>query len=87
MRIALIIRPYYKKYKEFLRKRKAFDIYARKKWLRIYKFSYRKSEIIKCEKKIRREPGSEKSGVMNKIVKNIRDVNRRGCGDFNKCVK
>jgi hypothetical protein len=25
-------------------------MYAKKKWLRMYRFSYRKSEIMKCEK-------------------------------------
>jgi hypothetical protein len=69
MRIALVVYPYYKECKEPLRKRKAFGIYARKKWLRMHKFSYRKSEIVKCEKKIRREPGSEKPGIINKIKK------------------
>jgi hypothetical protein len=87
MRIALIIYPYYKKYREPSGKRKAFGIYARKKWLRIHKSSYRKSEIIKYEKRIRREPGNEKPGIINKIIKNIRDINRRDCGGLSKCVK
>jgi hypothetical protein len=62
-------------------------MYARKKWLRMHRFSYRKSEIIKCEKEIRRKPGSEKPEIINKIVKNVRDIDRRGCGGLNKCVK
>jgi hypothetical protein len=69
------------------RERKAFDIYARKKLFRMHKFSYRKSEIIKCEKGIRRKPDSEKPGIINKIIKSIKDINRGDCGNFNKCVK
>jgi hypothetical protein len=87
MRIALVIYFYYKECKEPSGKRKAFDIYARKKWLRMHKFSYRKSEIIKCEKGIRREPGNEKSGIISKIIKNIKNVNRGGCGGLNRYVK
>jgi hypothetical protein len=87
MRIALIIYPYYKECKEPSEKRKAFDMYTRKKWLRMHKFSYRKSEIIKCEKGIRREPDNEKPGIMSKIIKNVKDVNREGYESFNKCVK
>jgi hypothetical protein len=62
-------------------------MYARKKWFRMHKSSYRKSKIIKCEKGIRRKPGNEKPGIMNKIVKNIKDINRRDCEDLNKYVK
>jgi hypothetical protein len=87
MRIALVIYLYYKKCKKLSKKRKAFDIYARKKWFRMHKFSYRKSKIVKYEKEIRREPGSEKPGIMNKIVKNVKDINRKGCGGLNKYVK
>jgi hypothetical protein len=87
MRIALIIYSYYKEYREPLRKRKAFDIYTRKKWLRMHKFSYRKSKIIKCVKGIRRELGSEKSGIINKIIKNVRDIDREDCGSLNKYIK
>jgi hypothetical protein len=53
----------------------------------MYRFSYRKSEIMKCEKGIRRKSGNEKPGVMSKIVKNIKNINRRDCGDFSKCVR
>jgi hypothetical protein len=53
----------------------------------MHKSSYWKSEIIKCEKGIRREPNNEKPGVINKIIKNIKNINRRDCGGFNKCVK
>jgi hypothetical protein len=87
MRIALVIHPYYKKCKEPSKKRKAFDIYTRKKWLRMHKFSYRKSEIVKYEKEIRRKPDSEKPGIINKIIKNIKNIDRRDCGNLNKCVK
>jgi hypothetical protein len=87
MRIALVIYPCYKEYKEFLEKRKAFNIYAREKWLRMYKFSYRKSEIAKYKKEIKRKPGSEKPEIINKIIKNIKDIDRGDCGSLNKCVK
>jgi hypothetical protein len=53
----------------------------------MHKFSYKKSEIIKCEKKIIREPDSEKPGVISKIIKNVRNINREDCGGLNKCVK
>jgi hypothetical protein len=62
-------------------------MYARKKWLRMHKFSYRKFEIMKCEKGIRRKLNSEKPGVINKIVKNVKDINREGYGGLNKCVR
>jgi hypothetical protein len=53
----------------------------------MHKSSYRKFKIIKCGKKIRRESGSEKPGIINKIIKNIKNINRKGCGSLNKCVK
>jgi hypothetical protein len=53
----------------------------------MHKFSYRKSKIIKCEKGMRREPDNEKPEIINKIIKNIRDVNRRDCESLSKCVK
>jgi hypothetical protein len=53
----------------------------------MHKSSYRKSEIIKYEKGIRREPDNEKPGVINKIIKSIRDINREDCGGFNKYVR
>jgi hypothetical protein len=87
MRIALVIYSYYKEYKESSGKRKAFNIYARKKWLRMHKSSYRKFKIIKCEKGIRREPDNEKPGVINKIIKNVRDINRGGCEGLSKYVR
>jgi hypothetical protein len=87
MRIALIIYPCYIECKEFLGKRKAFGIYTRKKWLRMHRFLYRKSEIVKCEKEIRREPGNEKPGIISKIVKNIRNINRKDYGGLNKYIK
>jgi hypothetical protein len=42
---------------------------------------------MKCEKGIRREPGNEKPGIINKIIKNVRNINRKGCGGLSKCVK
>jgi hypothetical protein len=53
----------------------------------MHRFSYRKSEIVKCEKGIRREPGSEKPGIMSKIVKNVRDIDRGNCGGLSKYVR
>jgi hypothetical protein len=53
----------------------------------MHKFSYRKSEIMKYEKRIRRKPGNEKSGIINKIIKNIKDINRKDCGGLSKCVR
>jgi hypothetical protein len=53
----------------------------------MHKFSYRKSEIVKCEKEIRQELGNEKSGIMNKIIKNVKDIDRRGCEGLSKYVK
>jgi hypothetical protein len=53
----------------------------------MHRSSYRKFEIVKCEKGIRREPGNEKPEVINKIIKIVRDIDRRGCGGLSKCVK
>jgi hypothetical protein len=53
----------------------------------MHRFSYKKFEIMKCEKEIKREPDNEKPEIMNKIVKNIKNINREGCGNFNKYVK
>jgi hypothetical protein len=53
----------------------------------MHKSSYRKSKIIKCEKEIKREPGNEKSEIINKIIKNVKDIDRRDCGDLSKYVK
>jgi hypothetical protein len=53
----------------------------------MHKSSYRKSEIIKYEKELRREPNNEKPGIMSKIIKNVKDINRRDYGNLNKCVK
>jgi hypothetical protein len=53
----------------------------------MYKFSYREFKIIKCEKKIRREPGNEKPGIISKIIKNVKNINRRDCGNLNRYVK
>jgi hypothetical protein len=53
----------------------------------MYRFSYRKSEIVKCEKGIRREPDNEKPEIINKIVKNVKNINREDYGGLNKCVK
>jgi hypothetical protein len=74
MRIALVVYLCYRECRESLEKRKAFGIYARKKWLRIYRFSYRKFKIMKCGKKIRQKPGNEKSEIISKIIENIRDI-------------
>jgi hypothetical protein len=69
------------------KERKAFGIYAREELFRMHRSSCRKSEIIEYEKGIRREPGSEKPGIMNKIIKGARHINREDCGGLNKCVR
>jgi len=42
---------------------------------------------MKCEKGIKREPGNEKPEIINKIVKNVKDINRKNCGNLNRYVK
>jgi hypothetical protein len=53
----------------------------------MHKSSYRKFEIMKCEKGIKRELGNEKPGIINKIVKNVKNINREDYGNFNKYVR
>jgi hypothetical protein len=62
MRIALIVHSYYKECREPSKKQKAFGIYVRKEWLRIYRFSYKKSEIVKCEKGDKARARQRKAG-------------------------
>jgi hypothetical protein len=42
---------------------------------------------MKYEKRIRRKPDNEKPGIINKIIKNIKNINRENYGGLNKCVK
>ena len=53
----------------------------------MHRFSYRKSEIVKCEKELRRESSSEKPGIISKIIENVRDIDRKGCGGLSKCIR
>jgi hypothetical protein len=53
----------------------------------MHKSSYKKFEIIKYEKGIKREPSNEKSKIISKILKNIKDINRKDCGNLSKYVK
>jgi hypothetical protein len=39
------------------------------------------------KKGIKREPGNEKPGIISKIVKNVKNINRGDCENLNKCVK
>jgi hypothetical protein len=42
---------------------------------------------MECEKGIRREFNNEKPGIINKIVKSAKNINRKDCGSFSKYVR